>query len=144
MQEQVTATLEERLRREVKDVHAFIAAWFRGGERNDQETFDVRLGNRLADGLINIQPSGQSLSRSDLLDPLFAAHGMNPDFGISIRDFGLLHVSPDGDIAAATYIEDQTGALNTAPADNSRITTVLFDVSGDNPIWLHLHETAVP
>ncbi len=144
MQKQENAALEERLRREVEDLHAFIAAWFRGEVDNDQSTFDTGLGNRLADGLINIQPSGQSLSRADLLEPLFAAHGANPDFNLSIRDFRLLHLSPDGTTAVAVYVEDQTGALNTVPADNSRMTTVLFDVSNDMPLWLHLHETAVP
>ena len=68
---------------------------------------------------------------------------MNPDFNISICDFHLLHVSPDEMTAAAVYVENQTGARNTVPEDNSRITTVLFDVSQAQPLWLHLHETSV-
>jgi len=143
MQEHVNMALGERLRREVDDVHAFTAAWFRGDVKIDRNTFDTRLGDRLADGLINIQPSGESLSRSDLPDPLFDAHGMNPGFNISIRDFHLLHVSPDEMTAAAVYVENQTGARNTVPEDNSRITTVLFDVSQAQPLWLRLQETSV-
>ncbi len=143
MDGQDKSTLETRLRREVEEVHAFIAGWFQGAITNDRVTFDAGLGNRLAQGLINIQPAGQVLTRDDLLIPMFGVHGANPDFDISIRDFRLLHVSPDGMTATAVYVEDQRGALNTVPADNSRITTVLFDISGDAPLWLHLHETAV-
>lgn len=143
MQKQEFAALEDRLRREVEEVHAFIAAWFRGDARNARDIFEFSLGNQLASDLINIQPSGGTLNKDDLLTPLFKAHGANPDFNISIRDFRLLHISPDGATAAAVYVEDQTGALNTAPPNNSRITTILFDVSGSGPVWLHLHETKV-
>ncbi len=143
MEGQEKSALETRLRCEVEEVHAFIAGWFRGTVTNDQATFNAGLGDRLADDLINIQPAGRVLTRDDLLIPMFGAYGANPGFDISIRDFRLLHLPADGKTAAATYVEDQRGALNTVPADNSRITTVLFDVSADEPLWLHLHETAV-
>ncbi|MGI9355484.1 MAG: hypothetical protein ACR2PF_10045, partial [Rhizobiaceae bacterium] len=88
-------------------VHAFIVAWFQGNTVNNRDTFRAELEIWLAEGVINIQPSVHSLSRSGL------------------------------------DVEDQRGARNTVPADDFRITTVLFDVSGPNPVWLHLHETAV-
>ena len=143
MHEKELPSLEARLRREVAEVHAFIAGWFRGDIPDDRETFDAGLGNRLADGLINIQPSGRTLTKDDLVVPMFRANGANPNFEISIRDFRLIRVLPDGSTAAAIYVEDQRGARNTTPADNSRITTVLFDITGATPVWLHLHETAV-
>ena len=51
----------------------------------------------------------------------------------------------EGDLAVATYVEHQRGAKNTVPADNDRISTVVFRLGGEGqrPVWLHIHETAV-
>lgn len=136
--------LEDRLRREIEAVHVFIAAWFNGSCPKDRATFDAGLGSRLAAELVNVQPSGRVLTRDELLEPIFKTHGANADFAITIRNVRLVHVSADGATAVVTYLEDQRGAKNTQPADNVRITTVVFDVSEDAPRWLHLHETAVP
>jgi hypothetical protein len=47
-------------------------------------------------------------------------------------------------LVLATYVEAQSGARNTTPADNLRHSTVLFERTGDRLVWRHLHETAVP
>ncbi len=138
--------LELQLRSEVEAVHAFIAAWFRGEVSQEQGAFDTHLANRLAMDLINIQPSGQVLSRDQLMKSIYNGHGSNEDFGITIQDFRLLQISPIQGVAVASYVEHQRGAKNTTPADNLRITTVLFQISGPSqqgPVWLHLHETAL-
>jgi hypothetical protein len=43
-----------------------------------------------------------------------------------------------------TYVEDQSGARNTTPADNLRRSTVLFERMAVRLVWRHLHETAIP
>jgi hypothetical protein len=64
------------------------------------------------------------------------------------RNVRVLGEWPQGELEAglvlATYVEAQTGARNTTPADNLRHSTVLFERTGERLVWRHLHETAVP
>lgn len=133
----------DRLRREIEDVHAFIAAWFRGDMARDDALFDARLARHLEPGLVNIQPSGRILTRAELLDGIHDGHARNPSFQIEIRDAVLRQVA--GDTALVTYVEHQRGAKNTEPADNRRISSVWFcRIGGDTaPVWLHIHETGL-
>jgi len=130
---------------EIEALHAFISQWFRGELERAEDVYQSGFADRLAVRLVNIQPSGQVLRRADLLDPIEAAHAANPEFRISISDVNLRFVSDDQKLIQATYVEHQTGARNTTPPDNDRISTVLFvrDPATDNLTWLHLHETAV-
>lgn len=130
---------------EIEALHNFISRWFRGELERTNDVYRQGFSNRLAETLVNIQPSGQVLSRADLLDPIEAAHAVNPDFRIAISNVDLRFVSDDKTLIQATYIEHQTGARNTTPPDNDRISTVLFrrDPATDKLTWLHLHETAV-
>lgn len=140
----VKADLETELRGEVEALHAFLAAWFRGDLPRDKALFHSEFADRLADGMENIQPSGIALSKETLLGAIFEGHGSNGAFEIGIRDFRLLAVSADRGFAVATYVEDQKGAKNTDPPDNTRVSTVVFRLAdGDRSVaWLHLHETA--
>ncbi len=135
--------LSGALQADVEAVHVFISAWFRGDVARDRREFDRQLAQRFHPEMINIQPSGRALNMTELLEPIFEAYGSNPDFQISIREFRLVAVM--GEFAMATYIEDQTGARNSTPPDNSRISSVLFELRGaeGRPVWRHLHETAV-
>ena len=137
--------LSARLEDEVKAVHEFIGAWFRGDVASDLVAFNREFAAHLADDLINIQPGGGLLTRQNLLSMIHDGYGGNGNFRIEIRDFRLRRVWPDVGLVLATYVELQKGARNTTPPDNERITTVLFDVSDelDHPLWLHLHESAV-
>ena len=162
--------LEGLVRDEVERLHAFIAAWFRGELDRSNALFEEAFESRLAPGLINIQPAGATLTRSELLEGIRSGYGTNPNFRITISDV-VLRGSVDresrrdagqGDIRSAagfanatengsqvfvlaTYRERQQGAMQTVPPDNTRVTTVLMQVgeASDWPIWLHLHETAV-
>lgn len=128
-------------RAEIERLHAFIESWFRGTMPKD--TFAEGFANRLHTGFENIQPSGDVLSRADLLDPIRDAHGANRDFRIEIRDVRLLGVWPETNLLQATYIESQSGARNS-DARNDRRSTVLFEAPLGRLIWRHLQETAVP
>ena len=95
----------------------------------------------MAPNLINIQPAGQVLSRPVLMDDICAGHGSNPDFRISMSDVAVRWAAKH--CALVTYIEIQEGALQTVPSDNRRISSVLFDISGEQPVWLHNYETVL-
>lgn len=138
--------LKQLVTEEIEALHAFISGWFRGELERTNEAYQQGFTARLAPDLVNIQPSGQVLTRADLLGPIEAAHGANTEFRISISDVTLRFVSQDQSLIQATYIEHQTGARNTTPSDNDRISTALFshDPQTNKLTWLHLHETAVP
>ena len=142
----VRGALEARLREEIETVHGFLVAWFRGEVARADAVFAAELADRLAPGMVNIQPSGRVLTRADLLSGVKDGHGTNPAFGITITDCALRHVADDGRLALVTYLEHQRGAVNTDPPDNLRRSTALFQVppAPARPLWLHIHETAVP
>ncbi len=138
------ASLQSTLCGEVERLHQFIAFWFQGAQPAQELDFQGEFADQLAHDFINIQPSGQILTRSDLLDGIQQDYGANPDFGIQISDCELQWQNAEQTFALVTYLEHQTGAKNTTPADNTRRSSVLFEVrSGLRPLWLHIHETAV-
>ena len=134
--------LEQRLLNEVVEFHDFIAQWFRGEVEDDALLFDHHTKQKLAPDFINIQPLGLVLTREQLLDPIFQAHGVNADFDISIREFHLMFVGKEDSFAVARYIEDQSGARNTIPPNNSRISSVGFRLE-DQILWQFCHETGL-
>ena len=138
--------LRDRLCTEIEAVHAFLAAWFRGEAARSEAAFAAELADRLAPGMVNIQPSGRVLARAELLAAIKDGHGANPAFAITITDCALRHVTDDGRLALVTYVEHQRGAKNTDPPDNRRLSSALFEIppAPARPIWLHIHETALP
>ena len=126
-------------RDEIIRLHRVIDSWFRGEMPADR--FDPEFSDALHPEFENIQPSGLVRSKADLLEPIRAAHGANPDFRIEIEEPRLLATWPG--LTLATYVEYQTGARNSA-ADNRRRSTVLFETGGARLIWRHLQETGLP
>lgn len=123
---------------EIIRLHDVISGWFRGDL--PAARFDPDFADALHPGFENIQPSGAVLSRADLVDPIRAAHGTNPDFRITIEHPRVIATWPG--LILATYVEYQTGARNSAPM-NRRRSTVLFE-TGPRLIWRHLQETGLP
>ena len=138
------ARLEPEVAHEIEAVHDFISAWFRGDMPVEDNDFETGLAARLAPQLINVQPAGQILTRDELLTAIRMGHGANPAFRIKIRDVRIHGCFEDGNLVLASYTELQTGALNTKPSDNARISTVLLQRKreADGFTWLHIHETA--
>ncbi len=125
--------------REIVRLHDFISGWFRGEIATDR--FQPDFADALHDAFENIQPSGVVLSKADLLDPIRAAHGTNPDFRITIEAPRRVAEYP-GQIVM-TYVEFQQGARNSSP-ENRRRSTVLFETGAERLIWRHLQETGLP
>ena len=142
---QATPELNARVTREIVAVHDFLAAWFRGELDQTDAVYSAGLADRLAPEFVNIQPAGELLTRAQLLEPIKAAFGANPDFQISIADVDVRLADEAAGLVLATYVEHQQGARNSAPS-NTRISTVMFRINeADGRLtWLHIHETAVP
>ncbi len=137
--------IENALRTEVETMHEFLALWFCGDVQADQEKFETELVDRFAHDCRIIYPSGSILVREEFISPIFAAHGRNPSFSVAIRDFKLIALSNDNELATVCYIEDQFNALNSVPSNNSRFSTVVFRMlhDGGKVEWVHIHETAI-
>lgn len=132
------------IREEIEAVHRFISAWFRGDVPRSADGFAAGLGDRLSPGFVNIQPAGRVLTRDVLLASIENSHGANPRFRIEIGDVQIRYIGGD-DLVLATYVERQSGALQSKP-ENARISSVVMRRRpGTGALeWLHIHETAVP
>lgn len=133
------ATLKA-LRKEIEDLHVFFEDWFSG--RSSSDEFAARFDHRFDEQTLLIQPGGAALPLDQFKEGLRAAHGSNPDFRIQIRNVTLRREF--GELALVTYEEWQRNALASRPPDNARVSSVLFDTSGETLTWLHIHETWLP
>ena len=131
--------LEDRVRREVEDLHAFFVGWFSGALAAD--VFEDAFLARFAPDLVFVPPAGRLLGRDDLAGAVRAGHDSNPDFRVRIRNVVLRRELPG--FAIATYEEWQRNALASTPPDNGRLATVVFAV-GERLRWCHIHETWLP
>jgi len=135
------------VRAEVEELHDFFTGWFGGALPRSDEVFARGLADHLHPDFEIVLPSGTVHDRDGLLTPIRQAWGSNPGFSATVRDVRVLGEWLPGDsgegLVLAAYVEVQTGARNTTPADNRRHATVLFERSGGRLIWRHLHETAL-
>jgi len=133
----------ELVTREIVELHEVFVDWFSGRCANDDNTFARRFSSRFCDKFSYVQPGGQELTLEMLTTGLRKAHGSNPKFRIAIRDVRVRFASDD--CVVASYQELQRGAVNSTPANNARVSTVLFRrPDGDTLLWTHLQETWLP
>ncbi len=124
--------------REVKSLHAFFGAWYRG--ELSSERF-ARVETALAPSFERVTPDGTIQDRATVLAGIEAARGERTEaFEIEIEDFEVIDRT-DGR-ALVRYVERQT------PGDD-RLSAALFGASAsergggadDRPSWLYLQET---
>ncbi len=129
---------------EVAAVHRFLADWITGAVPASDAAFAEGLADRLHPRFEIVHPSGRIQHRDDLLGELRAAWGANPAFTIAVRNVRLLEAWPASGLLLTRYVEHQGGARRTAPAENDRLSTVLFERGVERLLWRYLHETALP
>lgn len=129
----------EKARVEVERLHDFIAAWFRG--ELDKDRFEPDFAEVLHPEFENVQPAGVTLKLDELLNSIQNAHGVNPDFQITIEAPRLLGTWQD--LILFQYVEYQTGARASAP-ENRRLSTALFEVKDGKLVWRYLTENGLP
>ena len=131
--------IQERVRREVGELHEFFVGWFSGAL--PENAFEAGFSLRFSEDLVFIPPAGRLLGLSDLSTSVRSGYATNPDFRVRIRAVQVQR-ELDG-FVLATYEEWQRNALASSPRDNGRLATVLFAV-GERLRWLHIHETWLP
>jgi hypothetical protein len=147
----VSETLAE-VRVEIEVLHDFFTGWCNGTLPATDEIFAHGLADHLHPDFEIVLPSGTVHDRDGILTPVRQAWGTNPEFRTGTRDVRVLGQWPYGEsgresgagLVLVTYVEDQSGARNTTPADNLRRSTVLFERMAVRLVWRHLHETAIP
>ena len=132
-----------QVRAEVETLHDFFTGWFSGALPESGEVFARGLADHLHPEFEIVLPSGTVHDRDGILTPVRRDWGANPGFNATVRDVRVLGEWPAAGLVLATYVEVQTGARNTTPADNLRHATVLFERAAGRLVWRHLHETAL-
>lgn len=131
--------LENAVRQEVEDLHAFFVAWYNGAL--PQSAYETAFLAKLDSGFTIIMPSGTELSYDELCSAMRASFGKKPGFQIEIRNVRL--VKSTEAMVVATYEEWQDNDLEGPDSASARISTVVFE-RGDALLWRHVHETWLP
>ena len=135
----MTTPVQERVRREVEDLHRFFVGWFRGDL--PASDFEPQFLARFSPDLVFVPPAGRLLGLQDLASMVRDGYASNPDFAVQIRNVTIRRELAGH--ALLTYEEWQRNALASRPANNGRLATALF-TTGEPLRWLHIHETWLP
>jgi hypothetical protein len=130
-------TLENQLRNEIEELHAFFQAWFSGAIAQSEQNF-ARVTTVLSPQFTLIGPDGRLNESVTVIGWLRGGYGSRPSFRLWTEQIAVRHRV--GDLVLATYEEGQE--IGGAP--NRRLSSVLFRRRADAPNgleWLHVHET---
>lgn len=128
---------EQRCRDEVRELHDFFAAWFRGDLPDTDAAFE-RFAGVMAPSFQIVTPGGVALDRDPILDAVRKRRGSSADFDIEIRNH--VHRFTIGDITVVTYEEVQ----RDDGVERVRFSSAVLQSKPGAPQgveWLHLHET---
>ena len=137
---------DDPVAREIIDLHVFFEDWFRGNCNDADRVFKKRLLSRMDIDFYIVLPSGESFYGEQFWPEMRKAHGTNPTFQISLRNFSR-KLQIGRKTFVANYEEWQKNAQNSRPANNGRVSTAVLvtDDSAPNGLkWLHVHETWLP
>lgn len=130
------SALEERVLREVEELHAFFEGWLSGALPKDRGVF-ARLEEALVPEFEMVVPSGEELGRDVLLKSLWDGHAKSEGLLIRIESCRVLWCDEAG-TCLARYEEVHQG-----PRASRRVSTALFRARGSDRAlaWVHVHET---
>ena len=133
--------MEVKCKTEIEELHLFFEQWYNGLIDKTTAKFE-RVTKVLHPKFLLISPNGQKLSREEILQVVWDAHGSRAQFDIPMRiwikNYQFRQISDS--LFLAIYEEWQT-IDNT---DKGRVSTALFMKQKNNfqdLIWFHGHET---
>lgn len=129
---------------EVRELHAFFEEWF-SGERPRTDAEIARLENALGAGFQLLDPEGDVVPRSAIIESVEQRHGAATDGQAPDRiDVEAIEPRFERDtVCLLTYEEHQ----RTDGSWRGRRSSALFEAAPDAPgdvVWRHLHETWLP
>jgi hypothetical protein len=130
---------------EIHDLHEFLVDWFRGDCPNDEAALSTRFSSHFDPTFMFAPTAGPLITLESLVVGLRAEYGVSPGIAIVVRNVRQHIVSPE--LGVFTYEEWQRDAANATPANNGRLSTVIFRQAPTAPgglQWAHLHETMFP
>lgn len=129
-------TVADDARREVRELHDFFAAWFRGDR--EPEAFD-RVEGALAPTFRLVRPDGTETDRETVLDGVRAARETEASsFRIAVRDLRVRRRLDDGCLVTYEEWQRRDGAWD------GRRSTALLAREPSAPagvVWIDLQET---
>ena len=131
-----------RVREHIIEIHQFFVDWVSGECPSDDATFQKGALNRLSENLMVIMPAGRGFGLTEFSKYMRAIHGSNSKFRIQIRNINLRQRI--GDALLVTYEEWERDALDSMPANNGRLSTMVLKDRGDSLETVHVHETWLP
>lgn len=134
------ATVVERCRREIEELHAFFEAWFAREACGDAPSLD-RVQRALAPGFALVTPEGRLVERGPLLEGLELARATRPGLRLWTRAWDVRHAWPGGTLATYEEWQEERGRRR------GRLSTAVFLADERAPLgvaWRHVHETWLP
>lgn len=122
----------------VRSFHEDLTRWFAG---TDQRASVLgRLRDAVSPEMVLVYPSGTRLTGARFIESIEPLYGSSPGFTASIESPSLIRA--DTDYALVSYIETQTGARQSATA-NERSAFALIERDGNRWRWRFIQETAM-
>ena len=137
---------DDPVAKEIIELHVFFEDWFRGNCNDSERVFKKRLLSRMDIDFRIILPNGECFYGEQFWPEMRKAHGTNPKFKISLRNFSR-KLQIGRKTIVANYEEWQKDASNSKPANNGRVSTAVFVADNAAPNgfkWVHAHETWLP
>lgn len=132
-------------KKEIVALHQFFQDWFTDSSTDPKEP--LRLSRALSPEFRMVTPSGQTLSREQVIQSVGNARGVHTlatqSNGFQIRIVYPELLAAEGALSLVTYQEWQNGPSGTT----GRQSTVLFQQEPSAPegvSWVHLQETWLP
>lgn len=131
------SNLAEDARREVRELHEYFAAWYRG--EREPDSFD-RVEAVLSPEFRMVTPAGEEHDRGTVVESVRGNRGTETgaEFEIQIRNLRTLRTM--GEYCQVTYEEWQC-----RESWDARRSTALFhrDDAPNDVVWIDLHETGL-
>ena len=132
--------MHAHVEREIRELHAFFRAWYRGAIDDTDEAF-ARVETVLAPEFVLITSDGYTLPRERLLPLLRGEYGRRPEIEMSVDQVELRLVS--GELVLITYREHGV----TANGKRSTLISAVLRKNAATPNgleWVHIHEVRLP
>ena len=130
--------MEEKIRKEILNLHDFFQSWFSGKVEQSESLFGSNVSDHFDPSFEFVMPDGSHSKKEETISSIYEAYGFDPSFAIKVDIRSIRALSEE--VYLALYEEHQT----EEGQENSRLSLAVLccNPSSKNEItWLHCHET---